>query len=374
MRVLVCPDKFAGTLTAPQAAEAIAAGWRAVRADDDIVLRPVADGGPGFLDVLAAALPAAVAVPVTVPGPLGDPVAATVLLDAGTAYVEAAQACGLALLEPGRRDPTITTTYGVGALVAAGVEAGAHRVVIGLGGSATNDGGAGMLAALGAAPVDLAGIVLPYGGSALLSCTGLTGPPRLRDATLIGASDVDSPMIGPRGASAVFGPQKGASPAQVSLLDSALSRWAAVLESLPTCPPGVASRPGAGAAGGLGAAILATGGTLVSGFQTVRSVIGFDAALAGVDLVITGEGSFDDQSLRGKAVSGVAAAARERGLACVVLAGRVTAQPAAAAAAGIIGAHSLVDHFDGDVAAALSRPAEGLSALAGRLARGLGRR
>jgi glycerate kinase len=301
--------------------------------------------------------------------PLGRPVAGWVLLYDTTAYVESAQACGLHLVPPAQRDPTAATTFGVGVLVAAAVESGVREVVIGLGGSATNDGGAGLLAALGLSPVDSAGYVLPYGGAALAYCTDLAGAPRLRGASLVGACDVDSPLTGPAGASAVFGPQKGATHAQVSLLDFALARFAGVLErDLPGCPRGLAARPGAGAAGGLGAAILACGGRLSSGIGLVRAVTGLDVALDDCDLVITGEGCFDDQSLLGKVVSGVAAAARDRGLPCVVLAGRVEAGRRGALAAGVTESYSLVDHF-GDEAAALARPSDGLRALAGRLAR-----
>jgi glycerate kinase len=262
----------------------------------------------------------------------------------------------------------VTSTYGVGLLVATAVELGVRSVVLGLGGSATNDGGAGLLAALGAAPVDTSGYVLPHGGGALAYCAGLTGEPRLRGVTLIGASDVDSPLTGPRGASAVFGPQKGASPEQVALLDTALGRFATVLAGLPGCPPGLADLPGAGAAGGLGAAILACGGRLVSGFEVVARAVGLDEALDTCDLVVTGEGSFDDQSLRGKVVAGVAACARSRGVPCLVLAGRASADPDAAAAAGVTQAYGLVDHLDGDVARAMAEPAVGLRSLAAHVA------
>lgn len=374
MRVLVCPDKFAGTLSAPAAAAAIAAGWQEAAPGDEVIVRPLADGGPGFLDALEPSLSPAVRHPVRTVGPLGDPVDAPILLAGDTAYIEAASACGLHLVEPGRRDPTVTTTYGVGVLVAAAVELGARSVVLGLGGSATNDGGAGLLAALGAAPVDQAGYVLPYGGAALVACTGVTGPPRLRGAALVGACDVDAPLTGPRGASAVFGPQKGATPDQVALLDAALTQWARVLAELPTCPPGFAEHPGAGAAGGLGAAILACGGRLVSGFGVVAQAVGLDAALDVCDLVITGEGSFDEQSLRGKVVAGVAAAAKARGVPCLVLAGRVSADPGAAREVGVTGAYGLVDHLGGDVARALAAPAEGLASLAATIARTAGGR
>jgi glycerate kinase len=211
--------------------------------------------------------------------------------------------------------------------------------------------------------------VLPHGGAALAYCAGLTGQPRLRGIALTGASDVDSPLVGPFGASAVFGPQKGATPDQVATLDAALARFAAVLAQLPSCPPGLADLPGAGAAGGLGAAILACGGRLVSGIEVVARAVGLEAALDACDLVITGEGSFDDQSLRGKVVAGVAAAARARGVPCLVLAGRVSADLGAAREAGVAQAYGLVDHLAGDVARAMAEPASGLRSLAAHVAR-----
>ena len=368
MRVLICPDKFAGTLSAPEVAEAVATGWLSKAPDDDPVRRPLADGGPGFVEVLAGALGGR-RVPVTATDPVGRPVGAEVLVtDDGTAYVESAMACGLHLLAETERSPRAATSYGLGLLLTAAVEAGAHRVVVGLGGSATNDGGAGMLTALGATPLDGAGSALPYGGAALAAVAALDGTPRLRGAALVAATDVDNPLVGLHGASNVFGPQKGATREDVLLLDAALERFAGVLErDLPTCPPGLARLPGAGAAGGLGAAILALGGRCESGIGLVSAAIGLDAALDGADLVITGEGSFDHQSLRGKVVAGVAGAARDRGKPCVVVAGRVTTGRREAAAAGVTEAFSLVDHF-GTVEEAMARPADGLRAIAARLA------
>jgi glycerate 2-kinase len=370
VRVVVCPDKFAGTLSSVEAAEAIADGWRTVAPDDEVVLRPLSDGGPGFVDVLATALPDARRVPVPTVDPLGRPVTGDVLLLDATAYVESAQACGLHLLAEPERDPKHTTSYGMGALLVTAVEAGARTVVVGLGGSGTNDCGAGMLAALGAAPLDGAGYALPYGGAALAQCASLSGPVRgLRDAVLVAATDVDNPLTGLSGASAVFGPQKGATREDVLLLDAAIERFSRVLENdLPRCPPGLAALPGGGAAGGLGAALLALGGRMDSGISLIRRISGLDTALDGAGLVVTGEGSFDAQSLRGKLVSGVAAAAGERGVPCVVLAGRVSTGRREAAAAGISEAHSLVDHF-GSTEAALERAADGLRELAGDLAR-----
>ncbi|MFE9652288.1 glycerate kinase [Micromonospora sp. NPDC006431] len=374
MRVLLCPDKFAGTLPAQEVAAAVAEGWRTVAPGDELLLRPLADGGPGFVAVLAEALGGR-RLPVPTVDPLGRPAAGEILLtDDGTAYLESAQACGLHLLSAAERDPKATTSYGLGLLVAAAVEAGARTLVIGLGGSATNDGGAGMLIPLGVTALDEAGRALPYGGAALAAVAALDGAPRVRGATLIAATDVDNPLLGLHGASNVYGPQKGATREDVLLLDGALERWAELLErELPDCPPGFAARPGAGAAGGLGAAVLALGGRCESGIGLVSRAIGLDAALDAADLVITGEGSFDHQSLRGKVVAGVAGAARDRGVPCVVLAGRVSTGRREAAAAGVTEAYSLVEHFGGEerggAAAALDRPAEGLRALGARLAR-----
>ncbi|NIL56334.1 glycerate kinase [Salinispora arenicola] len=373
MRVLLCPDKFAGTLSAPDVAAAVADGWRSVADGDELLVRPLADGGPGFLDVLARALEAR-RVPVSTVDPLGRPTAGEILLTpAGTGYVESAQACGLHLLTPTERDPRRTTSYGLGLLVAAAIECGAREVVIGLGGSATNDAGAGMLAALGVTPLDSVGTALPHGGAALTAVAALDGAPRLRAARLVAATDVDNPLLGLYGASSVFGPQKGADRADVLLLDARLERFAAVLQrDLPGCPDSLGTRPGGGAAGGLGAAILALGGRCESGIGLVTRAVGLDAALDTVDLVITGEGSFDHQSLLGKVVAGVAGAARDRGVPCVVVAGRVDTGRREAAAAGVTEAHSLVEHYGGEehggTEAAMGRPAEGLRALAARLA------
>jgi glycerate kinase len=373
MRVLLCPDKFAGTLSAREVAAAVAEGWREVAAGDELLVRPLADGGPGFVAVLADALGGR-RIPVPTVDPLGRPADGEILLtDDGTAYLESAQACGLHLLAAVERDPKRTTSYGLGALVTAAVEHGARTVVVGLGGSGTNDGGAGLLTALGVTPLDEAGRALPYGGAALAGIAGLDGAPRLRGATLVAATDVDNPLLGLHGASSVYGPQKGATRADVLLLDAALERLAGVLErDLPGCPPGLGALPGGGAAGGLGAAILALGGRCASGIGLVTEAIGLPAALDAADLVITGEGSFDHQSLRGKVVAGVAGAARDRGVPCVVLAGRVSTGRREAAAAGVTDAYSLVEHFGGEerggLDAALSRPAEGLRQLGARLA------
>lgn len=372
MRVLVAPDSFGGTLSAAEAAAAIEAGWRVGAPHDTVLARPLSDGGPGFVEVLHRALGGDL-VPVAVVDPLGRPAQGTVLVADGVAYVESAQACGLRLLDPPERDPKVTSSYGVGLLLAAAVETGARTVVVGLGGSATNDGGAGALAALGAGPVGADHTGLPHGGATLYACAGLAGTPRLRGADLVVATDVDNPLLGPHGASAVYGPQKGASRNDVQLLDLALTRWAEVLErELDTAPPGLARLPGAGAAGGLGAALLALGARRQPGAELVRRLTGFDAAVIDavdpIDLVVTGEGSFDAQSLRGKVVAGVAAAATGAGLPCLVLAGQVSVGRREAAAAGVAAAYSLAGHL-GSVEAALAGAHQGLGALAARIAR-----
>jgi glycerate kinase len=367
VRVVVAPDSFGGTLSAARAATAIADGWRRGAPADDPVPRPLSDGGPGFVEVLRSVLEG-MSVPVTVPDPLGREAAGEVFVSGGTAYVESAQACGLHLLAEPERDPLRATSYGLGVLLTAAVESGARTVVVGLGGSATNDGGAGMLAALGAVPVDACGTALPYGGAALLDAAAIDGALRLRQVDLVAASDVDNPLLGPAGASAVFGPQKGATSAGVALLDQALAAWASVLQGLPGCPAGLADLPGAGAAGGIGAALLALGARFESGIGLVGRLVGLDAALAGAGIALTGEGSFDSQSLRGKAVTGVAAAAAARGLPCLVLAGQVSVGRQELAAAGIDQAYSLADHV-GSVERALARPAAGLRSLAERVAK-----
>jgi glycerate kinase len=368
MRVLICPDKFAGTLSAVEVAEAIAAGWRENAPGDELILRPLSDGGPGFVDVLAAAKPDAHRLPVPTTDPLGRPTTGEILIDGPIAYVESAHACGLHLLTEAERDPKRTTSYGLGALLVAAVEAGARTVVVGLGGSATNDCGAGFLSAVGLTPRTPAGLFIGYGGAAVTQTATIDGTPHLRGVDLVGATDVDSPLLGIHGASAVFGPQKGATREDVLLLDDALSRFSQVLEaSLQTCPPGLAELPGSGAAGGLGAALLALGGRMESGIGMVREQVGLDRELDTSGLVITGEGSFDEQSLHGKVAVGVANAARDRGVPCVVLAGRISAGRRPAMAAGVTEMHALVDHF-GDLDKAMERPAEGLRTLGARLA------
>lgn len=365
MRVVIAPDSFGGTLSAPAAAEAVAAGWRAAAPADTMILLPVADGGTGFVEVLHAAVGGQWHER-RVTGPVGEPVSARWLQVGPTAYIESAAACGLHLLPS--RDPDVArraTTRGVGELLADAAVAGVDEIVVGLGGSGTTDGGAGMLAALGIVVVDAAGVPLPDGGVALARAARFRDGPAVGVSTrLVAAADVDNPLLGLHGAAAVFGPQKGADAAAVAELDVALATFADVLATLGR---DVRDEPGAGAAGGLGAALLGLGARRASGAALVRELVGLDAALDSADLVITGEGSFDWQSLRGKLVTTVARGAADRGVPCLVLAGQVSVGRREAAAAGVDAAYSVADDAGG-VAASMADPAGTLTALAGRVA------
>ncbi|GHF37893.1 glycerate kinase [Streptomyces morookaense] len=338
MRVLIASDKFKGSLTAVEVAEHVGAGLRRAAAGTEVVALPVADGGDGTVDAAVAAGYERREVPVT--GPAGQRVRAAYAFRRadGTAVVEMAEASGLRY---GAGAPLTATTYGTGELVRAALDAGARTIVLGVGGSATTDGGAGMLAALGARFLDGAGRPVGPGGAgvAALATADLSGlDPRLRGTAVVLASDVDNPLTGPRGAAAVYGPQKGASPDDVAVLDAALAHFARVLE------PALADAPGAGAAGGVGyGALVGLGATFRPGIEVMLDVLGFERAVAGCRLVITGEGSLDEQTLHGKAPVGVAAAARLRGAEVVAVCGRLAVVPAALAAVGISRAYALTD-------------------------------
>jgi glycerate kinase len=370
MRVLIAPDKFAGTLTAPQAAEAMASGWRRRAPRDECVLVPMADGGPGFVDVLHTTLGGDV-LATTVRGPLGDEVPGAVLMHQGTAYIEAAQAAGLHLITPSDRRPEEASSYGVGQLIAAAVDAGAERVVVGLGGSATTDGGAGLLGALGAD----ADVPLDAGPAGLHGVTkvDLTAVrTRLCDAEVVIASDVDSPLLGLFGAAKVFGPQKGLSEERIVAVDAVLDRFVeATLGSTPA-QRRLAEAAGAGAAGGMGFALLLLSATRVSGVAMVAEAVGLGALARECDVVLTGEGSFDSSSRAGKVVHGVAEVSQAALRPCVVLAGRVLVGAREMRALGIESAYDLVE-LVGE-RAALEDPAESLAVLAERTARTWSRR
>ncbi|MGQ0777868.1 MAG: glycerate kinase family protein [Pseudonocardiales bacterium] len=358
--MLIAPDCFGGTLTAVQASEAVARGWRRAAPADELTLRPLADGGPGFVAVLHTALGGTVHTS-RVTGPAGEPVTARWLEHDGTGYVESAQACGLHLVPADRRDAGTATSRGVGELLAEVREAGLRTAVVGLGGSASSDGGAGALAALGVVAVDTEGRPLPHGGAALARCARLEGRAELDGLALVTAADVTNPLLGRHGAAEVFGPQKGADPRQVRELEAALTRWADVLED--ASGRAIRELPAAGAAGGLGAALLWLGAERVSGAGLVAARIGLDDALDTAELVVTGEGSFDWQSLRGKLVTTLAEGAARRGVPCIVLAGQVSVGRREAAAAGVSAAYAAAE-LAGSVAAALADPSGTLTAIA----------
>lgn len=356
MRVLIAPDKFAGTLTAVEAAEAIAAGWRRQAPDDELDLAPMADGGPGFVDVLHTALGGSLEA-VTVSGPHGEPVPATVLRVGETAYVECAQAAGLHLVSG---DPETAGSRGVGELVAAAVDGGATRVVVGLGGSGTTDGGAGILAALGA----VADADLDRGSVGLASLTSIdlsAARERLAGVTLVVASDVDSPLTGLFGAAKTFGPQKGITEDRIAAVDAVLERFAELTDRRTSLDKG------AGAAGGMGYALLVLGATREPGISLVADAVSLAERARSADLVITGEGAFDFSSRAGKVPYGVAEVAAEALRPCLALAGQVLVGSREMRALGIESAYSLVDLVGEE--RALAAPAESLGELAARVAR-----
>ncbi|MEV8589228.1 glycerate kinase [Streptomyces sp. NPDC051180] len=341
--VLVAADKFKGSLTAVQVAERVTAGLRRVVPGLSVETLPVADGGDGT--VAAAVAAGFERREVRVTGPLGEQVTAAFALRGTTAVVEMAEASGLQLLPRGVFAPLTATTYGSGELLRAALDAGATTLAFGVGGSATTDGGAGMLAALGARFLDADGEPVGPGGAALadLATADLAGlDPRFADVDLILASDVDNPLTGPKGAPAVYGPQKGATPDDVRTLDAALAHFATVLEkAVGPKAAEAALAPGAGGAGGIGYGALILGASFRPGIELMLEVLGFAPALERATLVITGEGSLDEQTLHGKAPAGVAAAARAAGKDVVAVCGRLALSPEALGAAGIRRAYPL---------------------------------
>lgn len=365
--VLLAPDKFKGSLSAAEVSKALARGLHAV-ADVDTISLPVADGGDG---TVAAAIAAGYTrVPVVATGPTGQPVQTAFARRGETAVVEMADVSGLVRLPGGVPAPLTATSRGLGEVIAAAIDAGCTDVVVGIGGSASTDGGAGMASALGARLTDSSGAELDGGGSSLaaLAAVDLTD---LRNRTagvqLVVACDVDNPLTGPRGAAAVYGPQKGATPADVAVLDAALVHWADVVSAATGRDDRDAA--GAGAAGGVGYAALALlGATLRPGIELVLDLVGFDDALAAADLVITGEGALDEQTLHGKAPAGVAAAARRRGVPVVAVCGRTTLPRERLERAGIFAAYALTD-IEPDLARCIADPAPLLERLGAQIAR-----
>jgi glycerate 2-kinase len=324
MKVVVAPNAFKGSLSASQAAAAIARGVREAFPEAEVVEVPVADGGEGTVEALVSAHRGAYRT-VQVEGPLGDPVQATSgLIEGGrTGVVELASASGLTLIAPVRLDPRKASTYGFGQLLQAVRQAGVHQVIAGIGGSATNDGGAGMAQALGYRLLDAAGDDLPRGGAALTRLDRIDPAgfdPGWRSVKVMVACDVTNPLIGPQGASAVYGPQKGADDEMVRELDAALGRLAAVIER--DLGKRVADLAGAGAAGGAGAGLVAfLDASLVPGAPLVVEASGFDTKLRGADLVITGEGRADSQTAYGKAPGEVAKRAKAARIPVLLIAG-----------------------------------------------------
>ena len=383
MRIVIAPDKFKGSLPAAEVAAALAAGLRdaldQAGAQAELITVPVADGGDGTVDAAVAA--GFARVPVTATGPTGQPHRTGYARRDDLALVELATVCGLERLPGGRLEPLVSSSYGVGEVMRAALAAGARELVLALGGSASTDGGAGMLQALGARVLGARGEPLGRGGGALGDVTGLdltgldlTGlvlsglvlsglDPAAGAAQITLAVDVQNPLTGPDGAAAVFGPQKGATPEQVAQLDDALRRWAGLVAGV--TGHDWSQAPGAGAAGGVGFAALAVlGAQQRSGIDMILDLVGFDAALDGADLVVTGEGSLDTQSLAGKAPVGVARAAAARGIPVVAVAGRSTLTSEQARAAGITAIHPL-SGLEPD----LARSMAGAAALLERVAR-----
>ena len=343
MRIVVAPDKFKGSLAAAGVAAAVAAGLRSVAGDAEIITLPVADGGDGTVDAAVAA--GFERVPATAAGPLGEPVRASYARRGEVVVVELASVCGLALLPAGRRAPLTASSFGAGEVMRVALEAGASQVILGVGGSASTDGGAGLLQALGARVVDDRGEPVVLGGAGLDEVAGLDLAglhPAVRTAEFVLATDVDNPLTGPDGAAAVYGPQKGASPDEVARLDAGLRHWADVVAA--AVGEDWSHVPGAGAAGGVGFAALAVlGARMRPGIDVVLELTGFESRLPGADLVITGEGSLDAQSLAGKAPVGVARAAARHGVPVVAVAGRNMLTAGELAAAGIAAVYPLTD-------------------------------
>ncbi|MER7081032.1 glycerate kinase [Saccharopolyspora kobensis] len=364
-RVVVALDSFKGSIDATRATAALSRGLRRHHSRPAVREQPVADGGEGTLDAFEAA--GFTRCPVEAADPLGRPVESGYVHRDGVAIVELADASGLSRVpEPAPVTALAASSHGTGRVIAAALDAGHRTVVVGLGGSATTDGGTGLVAALGGRLLDRANRAAPLTEVRAVDLSGLhprlTGPDAAR---LVAACDVDNPLLGSNGAAAVYGPQKGADASAIAELESALGRWAGLLES--ATGTAVSDHPGAGAAGGAGFALLALGGQLRSGIELVLELTGFAGQLAGADLVITGEGSLDRQTLRGKAPAGVAAAARAAGAPVVAVAGRNQLAPAELAAAGFTAAFALTE-VEADVGRCLREPEPLLERIGERIA------
>jgi glycerate kinase len=369
-RVILAPDKFKGSLSAAEAASRLAAGLRRAVPGIAVATVPVADGGEGTVDAVVSAAGFR-RLRALVGGPTGRAVAASFAVRGDTAVIESAQACGLWRLPGGEPAPLTATSYGVGELIGAALDAGCTRIVLGLGGSACTDGGAGLVRALGAQLTDANAKPLPSGGAVLTGISGLDITDlslRLKGIDVTVACDVDNPLLGANGAAAVYGPQKGASEDDVQVLDAALAAWsAAVAREIGT--EEFATYPGAGAAGGMGFAALALlGARLRPGIELMLELAGFEERARGSRLVITGEGSLDAQSLRGKAPAGVARAASALGVPVVAVSGICDLGPEQLSEAGFTAAYRLTDIED-DVDRCIAHAGPLLELLAERIGR-----
>ncbi|MCY9869705.1 glycerate kinase [Vibrio barjaei] len=345
MKIIIAPDSYKESLTAMEVAEAIETGFKKIFADAEYVKLPMADGGEGTVQSLVDATEGSI-VTCHVTGPLGQQVEGFYGLmgDGSTAIIEMAAASGLHLVEPELRNPLVTTTYGTGELIKAALERGVKHIIVGIGGSATNDGGIGMAQALGAKLLDQQGNELGFGGGELdkLASIDLSGlDSRLKDIRLEVACDVDNPLCGPKGASHVFGPQKGATPEIVATLDSNLAHYASVIKA--TNGRDVIDTAGAGAAGGLGAALLGLfDASLRPGIQIVMDAVNLSEVVKDADLVITGEGRIDSQTIHGKTPVGVARTAKQYDIPVIAIAGSTAKDCAVVHEHGIDAAYSVV--------------------------------
>ncbi|MDQ0217771.1 glycerate kinase [Peribacillus cavernae] len=345
MKIVIAPDSFKESLTAMEVANAAERGFRGIFPNADIVKVPMADGGEGTVQSLVDATDGKV-IEKTVTGPLGNQVESFfgVLGNGRTAVIEMAAASGLHLVPKGQRDPLLTSTRGTGELILAALEEKAEHIIIGIGGSATNDGGAGMAMALGARLLDVSGNEIPEGGGALsqLDTIDITElDPRLKEIKIEVACDVENPLTGPHGASAIFGPQKGATPEKVKILDENLGHYAEVIER--DLNKAIANIPGAGAAGGLGGGLLAfLPAELKSGVDIVIEATGLADIVKDADIVITGEGKIDSQTIYGKTPIGVAKTAKQFGIPVIAIAGNAASDSEVVREHGIDAVFSIV--------------------------------
>lgn len=371
VRIVVAPDSFKGSASAVAVANAMEAGIAAVFPDAEVIKVPIADGGEGTIEALIAATGGQI-ITETVLGPLGNPLEAHwgMLGDGETAVIEMAAASGLPLVPREKRNPCITTTYGTGELIRAALDRGIRKLIIGIGGSATNDGGMGMACALGAKFLDAVGNSLPSGGAALQKLARIDASQmdaRLAETTVVVACDVDNPLCGPRGASAVYGPQKGATQEVIVELDAALAKFAAIAKR--DIGKDVAGYPGAGAAGGLGAGLLLfTNAQLLPGVDIILEAVRFSDIAGEADIIITGEGCTDFQTACGKAPAGVARIAEAHNVPTFCLSGSLGKEYENVYSSGISGLMSIIP-FPMQLSECMANAPELIEAAAERLCR-----